>query len=386
MQFLDTEAVHSGSDTDADDSIPSSSPAQPPPRKPYRINAQRFLFTYAQADFQPDQLLTLIDRVKPIRKALACREYHLDGSPHAHAAVEFTKRINHNDGGRLFELEGNYPSIEAAKNWAACVNYCKKGENTEISIFGAVTADEVIRASGRACPPSVDVSNVFGLVEGCESLTEWIQLCIDRRISMPFCKWIWEIKNGDRPPEYEENFPLPAEVTNPYLRSTAWGDGYGTDNRSLVICGPSGIGKTCWAMANIPCGGASGPRKWLLCTHIDDLRHFDPKVHRSILFDEIRWDGVLTPGGRRVGKRPLQDQIKITTWDTPVSIHCRYGVARIPAHTVKIFTCANSICFTNEPQVRRRCRIMNLYAPDRSIDDIWEANAREDYPNILRSP
>lgn len=370
--FILNEVIDSDDEPDSDEST-----AQPPPNNRIRINAQRFLFTYPHYNETPDVVLNLLDNIRPIERGICCLELHQDGEAHVHAAVEFKRRIN-SVNQRLFDLEGHHPNIQAARNWPACVNYCRKEGTLEIGFFGAVSADEVIRADGRSDEVANRTGNLFHLVEHCQSLPEWIQICVDLQISAAFCKWIWEIKNGDRPPDFTENIPLPDCVTDVRLRGHAWGNGNGTDNRSLIVCGPSGIGKTCWSMANIPCAQSGpGPHKWLLVTHIDDLRHFDARVHKSILFDEIRWDGELV-NGRRVGKRPLQDQIKVLTWDTPVSIHCRYGVARIPAHVIKIFTCTGSICFTDNEQTRRRCRIMNLYAPELDDEDLWTRNETSD--------
>jgi len=369
MQFIDNEAEASDTDTSASRDSPSTSPAPP---AHFRINAQRFLLTYPHYNETPDRVLELLHAIRPIRRGIACLELHQDGEPHVHAAVEFERKINSNNGGRFFDLEDAHPNIQTARNWAACVNYCQKEGTLEVSTFGAISPEDLVRISAGGRGVERLTANIFRVCQECDSLPEWIQICLDRNISQAYSKWIWETQNGDRPPDFEANIELPDAVTDIRLRGTSWGDGDGDDNRALIICGPSGIGKTSWAMANIPCGrqGINKPWKWLLVTHIDDLRHFDPRVHRSILFDEIRWDGSVE-NDRRVGKRPLQDQIKVLTWDTPVSIHCRYGVARIPAHVVKVFTCTDSICFTHDEQTRRRCRIMNLYAPDRSIDDLW---------------
>lgn len=377
MQFIDDEAEHSSSDNE---SRASQVTAPPPTERPFRINAQRFLLTYPHYNQTPNEVLRILDNIKPISRAIACLELHQDGEPHVHVAVEFTRRINSSNGKRLFELEGAHPNIGAARNWAACVNYCCMEKAIEVGFFGAVSAEEIIRTSAgnRELEARTDARDLFAICDECDTLPQWIQACIDRRVSQAFCKWIWDIKYGDRPPDFAANVPLPDIVHDIRLRTTSWGNGGGSDNRALVICGPTGIGKTSWAMANIPCGGPPRtPNKWLLVTHIDDLRHFDPRIHCSILFDELRWDGELDHNNRRHGKRPLQDQIKILTWDTPVSIHCRYGVARIPAHIMKIFTCTNSICFTNEPQVRRRVRVMNLY-DDREIEDLWTTDERSD--------
>ena len=103
------------------------------------------------------------------------------------------------------------------------------------------------------------------------------------------------------------------------------------------------------------------PKPCLFVTHKDELRWFDEKVHKSIVFDEIRCTGE-TDGWSRRGKWPLVEQIKLLTADTPVSLHVRYGVARIPPKVVKLFTCTDTVLFTDDAQTRRRIhQLVNLY-------------------------
>lgn len=357
MNFIDAEASVSGTDHD------SSRSTSPTPAR-FRINTKRVLLTYPHYNEEPSIVLTILNNIKPIHRGIACLELHQDGQPHVHAALEFETKVN-SVNGRLFDIEDDegvhHPNIETSvRSWGACVNYCRKEGTLEIAVFGAASAEDLVRGHGGSLPDQSQTGDVFSVATNAQSLPHWIQWCIDNRISSTYCQLIWEHVRGSRAPTLEQNQPLPIVVTNVQLRTLGWSN----DVRTLVICGPSGIGKTSWAKANAPCPA-------LVVTDIDDLKCYDPHRHRSIIFDEIRCTGARDHYGRWVGAWPLTAQIKLTTWDDPVSIRIRYTLARIPAHVPKIFTCTDTICFTFDEQINRRISILNLYT-DREITSLWD--------------
>lgn len=90
-------------------------------------------------------------------------------------------------------------------------------------------------------------------------------------------------------------------------------------SKTIVLWGKSNIGKSCWALAHFKCP--------LVCSHPDQLRHFDPLVHDGIVFDDIPFPHI-----------PRHAKINYLDQMLPRPIHIRYGIALIPAHTKKIFT------------------------------------------------
>lgn len=360
MQFLDLEASASDSSE-----APNSQPSQQELiSRPYRVNRKRFLLTYAQFNEAPENLLAQLNDIRPLHKGIACLELHEDGSPHCHAAVEFVAKVNSTNA-RIFDIAGHHPNDAGPpESWAACVRYCDDIDAIEVAHWGATSTDGVIQGSGGGGPAQAGFSNVFDTCERCESFAQWVQICIDRRLAFAYCNAVWNAVHAAPSPTFTENEPLPAAVTHPELRALVWRD----HNRALVICGPSGVGKTTWALAN-------APAPFLLVTHLDDLKRYDARVHKSIVFDEIRCTGTRDEHGRRKGQWPLTEQIKLLTWDTPVSIHTRYVVASLPRHVNKIFTCTNTVCFTRDTQTSRRMRLWNLYNQEgdmRDDDDLWE--------------
>lgn len=91
------------------------------------------------------------------------------------------------------------------------------------------------------------------------------------------------------------------------------------DGKSLWIKGPSGIGKTTWALkwCKKPC---------LFVTHMDTLQEFQPAFHMSIVFDDMNFQHL-----------PRSAQIHLLDSDCPRQIHIRYKTVTLPPRVQKIF-------------------------------------------------
>lgn len=125
-------------------------------------------------------------------------------------------------------------------------------------------------------------------------------------------KTVGDIKN------LRSDKPTPDDCPKPY-QSTVWTLPLPSEFRAIFIHGPTGTGKTQWA---IHC--FQNP---LLVRSMDDLRGYNPKIHDGIVFDDMSFLHL-----------PRTAIIHLVDWDLPSSIHCRYTNALIPAHTPKIFT------------------------------------------------
>ena len=89
-------------------------------------------------------------------------------------------------------------------------------------------------------------------------------------------------------------------------------------DRSTLFCGPSGFGKTQFALAHF--------KNPLLVRHIDKLKNLHPD-HDGIVFDDMSFKHI-----------PHDGVIHLLDIDCDSDIHVRYGVATIPANTRRIFT------------------------------------------------
>jgi len=99
-----------------------------------------------------------------------------------------------------------------------------------------------------------------------------------------------------------------------------------------VIQGPTGIGKTQFALAHF-----ENP---LFISHIDDLKKFDG--HDGLVFDDCdyrHWDRT--------------HQIHLIDTKQERTIHARYSNARRPANIPMIFT-TNDRVFSYDPAIERR--------------------------------
>ncbi len=111
--------------------------------------------------------------------------------------------------------------------------------------------------------------------------------------------------------------------------------------KSIILCGPPGIGKTQFALAHF--------KKPLLVSHMDDLGRFN-KSYDGIVFDDMSFNHM-----------PRSGQIHVLDIANTRSIHIRYTCAKIPKHTKKIF-CTNKINIFDweDKAIRRRARFIEV--------------------------
>lgn len=301
----------------------------------------RFAFlTYAQTDVANDDLYWHLSGLKPIKRCVIVRERHTDGNWHSHTAIEFQQRFQ-TSRADFFDWDGHHPNIQRVRSWGACVNYCRKDQDNEISYYGCTAEDATERSREEA-----GGEQAYSYAIAAQSRQQWNIYCIDNSIAYAWAEAIWKETHGARAPTYHER-PAGGVIGGILHQMRA-------HERVTVVLGPSGIGKTSWAKreATLP---------FLFVTDIDDLAFYDPEVHKSIVFDEVRFNGDPEPGARRKGKWPLTAQIKLVTWDDPVSIRIRYKIAHIPAHVQKIFTCTDTWSFSEDTQIKRRIHCIDLY-------------------------
>lgn len=340
-----SETAHS-SDEDPRDYI-IRDPAE---RRNFRVQSRKIFLTFPQTDFDLDTFFLWLDDKFHVTKAIACKERHQTGELHIHVAVEFLRKLTTRNP-RYFDYAGHHPNFGPVRTWGAAVNYCRK-EPVELRYFKCGAEDAAVGDAKGAGQDPLEVCRTA------TSYVEWLVHCMQNKIQFGFAKALWDAMHDAHVPTYSENVALPTQVTDMLVKSLRWSDDY----RALVICGPSGIGKTSWALAN-------APTPFLLVTDPDDLRAFDPLVHKSIIFDEIRCTGSYVDGKIK-GQWPLTQQIKLCTFDTPVSVRCRYANAKIPARVPKIFTCTDTVMFSRDPQIERRIHVVNLYVA-KSTEELW---------------
>lgn len=90
-------------------------------------------------------------------------------------------------------------------------------------------------------------------------------------------------------------------------------------SKAVWLYGPSGVGKTGYAMAHF--------RKPLMIQHLEDLKQFDAKIHDGLVFDDMG-----------LSHLPFHAVLRLFEMEEDSVVHCRYENAVIPAGTKRIFT------------------------------------------------
>lgn len=124
----------------------------------------------------------------------------------------------------------------------------------------------------------------------------------------------------------------------------AWQSAVFNWEKTVILWGKSGIGKTEFALAILP--------GCLIVSHMDDLKNFDKEKHSGIIFDDVD-----------IAHFPRTAQIHLLDQTQDRSIHIRYACGFIPKHTKKIFTSNvhnGACCLLDDGAIRRRVDVHHL--------------------------
>lgn len=282
----------------------------------FRIQAKKIFVTYAQCTLTREAVYEFINEKHPVQKAIVCIEAHADGTPHLHAAVWFKRKVQITNP-RIFDIEGFHPSIESTRNWSASVTYVKKDGN----FLEWLNDDEG------------EYESIYDLAETMTS-KEFFDYCLMKKVPYAYADRAWKsrdsmftINSSEHPGRMREDLSVEECID----------DG----ERSLVIRGGSGIGKTTWAKIH-------SKKPALFVSHMDTLRQLT-REHQCIIFDDISFLHL-----------HREAQIAILDRYDPRAIHVRYTTVDIPAGIQKIFTCNNEIFDRNDAAISRRLRQINF--------------------------
>lgn len=247
--------------------------------------------------------------VKPAIQAFTCQ---LEQTPstnkiHWQCALEFKHPQSFQQIKRCLEgLGAGKPHIEIRKGTALQAHdYCRKDESC---------ADEATRFSfGQLSPVQPTKDEIFRAAINAEDFTaacayikehaprDYVmhKSAIDNNLKAMFEEMVSPIKE-------EHEFVIP-------LKSKSLLEKY-----SVFLYGPSGTGKTTYAMAHF--------QQPLLCRHIDDLKSIHTK-HDGVIFDDMSFKHY-----------PRTTCIHLLDLDYTSSIHVRYGTAKLRAGLPRIFT------------------------------------------------
>lgn len=92
--------------------------------------AQGWFLTWPHCPLTPKDILIALRNIRDlprIKKYVICTEPHADGTPHAHAFVQYeSKVVWRSNRWNVLGYQGHY---EKARSWFCVQNYCKKGDN-----------------------------------------------------------------------------------------------------------------------------------------------------------------------------------------------------------------------------------------------------------------
>lgn len=296
----------------------------------FKFDSQSFFLTYPQAGVLTWQ--EIVDKLRSVRDLEWCRiarEKHADGEPHYHAVGRFVSRVQSRCV-RVFDVGGHHPNIQRIRSLRHAIAYVSK--DGEFFDIGAVPTDFAEGASFDAWTAARELPKM-----------EFFTQCLKHRVSFQFAKFFWSQAEQQREATIPEDFV-------PQGRETVEVQGLTfVPEKSNVLIGPSGHGKTSWAKRVIP-----KPALWV--RHVDKLSLFDKSLHKGIVFDEM----VFT-------HYPREAQIQLVDLQDDSHIHCRYVVATIPAGTPRIFTANRDVFLGGDAALNRRIHHQQLIA----IEPLW---------------
>jgi len=295
----------------------------------FRLRGKKFFFTWSQVSWTTTHadIKQKLDAIGTVEFAIIARELHADGGVHFHAAVQFERSQDRKITGHA-DIDGQHPNIKNKANaraWSAAKEYCKKDGCFEE--FGTDSEDD----------RELLGSKIDELYAQAEDFYSFLKLCLDASVPFGYCQASWNAKQT-RSPTIDVGETSAGTITAPILLNLGWA----TTDKAIVIVGPTGCGKTTWAIKH-------APRPSLFVSDIDDLKSFRVGHHKSIIFDDMCFNG------DAMGKHawPVQKQIHLVDFYMQRSIRCRYTTARIPAGVHKVFTC-NEYPFSWSDAIERR--------------------------------
>lgn len=307
---------------------------------PLRLRGRYYFLTYPRCERLPFELAAHLENIG-MSGAIIAREEHASGDHHLHAAVDFGKRKQFSDAIKSFDFpcpesnkvyHGNY---QVARSWRSVCDYACKGD--DVQLFGTARFPEEQQVFEESC------ALLPTKASSC-SYRDFLVWSCTARIPYGYATDIWRSVNEAVPTTLEDSFHDGNMI--PFFHFLRFDP---VSRQCLVVQGDSGIGKTTWAKINIP-------KPALMCSEIDDLKHFRAGYHVAILFDDMHFNG----NAEGKGAWPRTSQIHIVDMENDRSIRCRHRNALIPKGVYRIFTC-NSFPFVDDPAIHRRIQYIQAW-------------------------
>lgn len=248
---------------------------------PFRCNAKNVFLTYPRCTLTKDELLQGIIAALPPNRlewAVVCVEHHEDGTPHLHASLGFTSKLDIRNEAK-FDIAGFHPNIQPTSSVDNANKYLEKEDN------------DVLRYGNVPEPGTKKRKIDYGaVIDSSSSSTEFIanlERVDPRMVITSFSSVLAFAQHRFKPCEivYESpytiaDFPfVPPEFTD-------WISEYFVQPRkprplSMVLIGPTRCGKTALAR--------SLGRHMYFNTMVDFKNGWDDSVEYAI-FDDFGFE------------------------------------------------------------------------------------------------
>lgn len=294
---------------------------------PFRLNCAQLFLTYPKCDLDPQAALDLLRAKFDFERYVIATEKHQDGTNHLHVYLHRGPgkkfNIRRPDALDLLGHHGNYQSCRSA---SAVQAYCKKEGNFLSNV------------EERKENPLLDI--LTEVSEGSTTSREALKTMMTTRprdfllYRDRMMKTLQALSPVTTPiPHPLESFNLPQELLEFDFLTV------------LLLTGPTNTGKTALAKALI-----GSPH--LFVTHLEDLRKWDPEIHKGIIYDEAN-----------LRHLPRETQIFHLSVSETVSVHLRYAPASLTSGRRVVFTSnlyADQILEWSDAAIKRRVTVVNV--------------------------
>jgi len=210
---------------------------------------------------------------------------------HTHVMVGYRKNLDLR-GPRTFDLLEQHPNIKEVETLAHCVR-----------TFEYHQKDPVLIEQSEA-RPQMPLQNMMAVVAASNLVEAANLMNIEPKTIGDLVHLRNQTKTRQLLPSLDEKCHFSYSLDSPW--------------RVLWMTGPTGIGKTQWAIAQFECP--------LLVRHMDTLKEYIPTLHDGLIFDDLAF-----------AHWPREACIHLVDWDCPSSINVKHSAVTIPARTRRIF-------------------------------------------------
>lgn len=262
-------------------------------KKNFRVQYKTIGLTYSRCPLSKVQVRDfLLSLSYPVEEYYIVQETHKeekDCAFHIHVWFKFSAKPNIKTP-KYFDVQGYHPNVKkASKNWI--FNYLKKQDNNPLT--------------------NIDEGYVQLAKEGkINEAMEQFAFMHPKEFVINYDKVKKNISLLGKRKRTDHVYEFTGEVVD-----------WDHDQKSLLVIGKSGCGKTEWAKSFVT---HHLKKTYLRCTHIDSLKKYDGE-------DFIIWDDV------SFSHMPRETQIHIAEVRNAREIHCRHACADIPPGICNIF-------------------------------------------------